>query len=113
MKHGRLAEACPPITYCDRIRGEEASVLGKAVRIDDDDRLAKALAEGAEFLIVGRRRFRLVEVTESPGEGEWYEPTDPEEVRALEEALHDDSEPFGPEEGRKYLKERLRQHGIG
>lgn len=92
---------------------KEASVMGKPFRIDDD-RLVRALEEGTEIVIVGRRRFRLVEVEgDNQVEGDFYEPTDPDEIRALEEALHDDSEPMGAEEGRNYLKDRLRQHGIG
>lgn len=82
--------------------------MGKAVRVDEASRLAKALAKGAEYLIVGHRRFRILEV-----EGEYYDPIDPEEIRAVEEALHDDTDVLDPEEGRNYLKEQLRQYGIG
>lgn len=86
--------------------------MGKVVRIEDGQ-LAKALVSGAEYLIVGHRRFRLIEVKEDePEEEGFYEPTDSEEIRALEEALHDKSELLDAEEGRKFLKEQLRQHGI-
>lgn len=87
--------------------------MGKSYRIDDD-RLVRALEEGTDIVIVGRRRFRLVEVEGDPQvEDDFYEPADPDEIRALEEALHDDSELIGSEVGRNYLKERLRYHGIG
>lgn len=82
--------------------------MGKAVRIDEDSRLAEALASGVEYLIVGQRQFRIVEVT-----GWFYEPTDPDEVMAVEEALHEDSQVLGSEEGRTYLTEELRKYGIG
>lgn len=86
--------------------------MGKPFRIEDD-RLVRALEEGTEIVIVGRRRFRLVEVEgDDLVEDGFYEPKDPDEIRALEEALHDDSELMGAEEGRNYLKERLRHHGI-
>lgn len=88
--------------------------MGKAVRIAKGDRLTKVLAEGTECLNVGRRRFRPVEVkADDNAEPAFYEPKDPEEIRVLEEALNDDSELLGVEEGRSFLRERLRQHGIG
>ena len=87
--------------------------MGKVVRIEDGQ-LARALVEGVEYLIAGQRRFRLVEVKgDEPEEGDFCQPTDPLEIQALKEALHDDSELMGAEEGRTYLKEQLRQHGIG
>jgi tRNA(Ile2) C34 agmatinyltransferase TiaS len=88
--------------------------VGKALRVRGNDRLAQAVAEGVEFLIIGRRRFQLVEVEgEEPVEEVFYEPTDPEEIRVVEEALRDNSRVMEADEGRQYLKERLRQHGIG
>lgn len=82
--------------------------MGKAVRIEKDSQLAEALANGVEYLIVGERQFRIVEVMR-----EFYEPIGPDEVLAVEEALLDDSEVLGPEEGRKYLTEQLKKYGIG
>lgn len=87
--------------------------MGKAVRIGENHRLAKALAEGAEYLVVGRRRFRLIEVeADDQMDGDFYEPSDAGGIQALEEALRDDSRLLDADEGRKFLKERLRENGI-
>lgn len=65
----------------------------------------------AEYLIIGRRRFLLVEVDEASDER--YFVTDPEEAALVREALRDTSARLSPEGAREYLKARLREHGIG
>lgn len=43
---------------------------------------------------------------------DFYAPIDPEEMKAVEAALHDESEVLDPEEGRKYLLKELRKLGV-
>lgn len=83
----------------------------KSYRVQDEE-VSRAITGGANYLLVGKRRFKIVEVAEVPAEPESYEVTDPEELRVLEEALNDKSRLLRGEEAREYLKARLREHGI-
>lgn len=82
--------------------------MAKVVRIQDR-RLAHEIQD-AEYLEIDGKRFLLVEV-ESSETGD-YEVTDPDEIRAIEEALGDTSPLLDSEEARRYLKTKLREHGI-
>ncbi len=84
--------------------------MPKAVRVHDDN-LRRALEAGAEYLIVGNRRFLLVEVADQ-GEGEYYDVTDPEEVQILDEALQDKGHRLRGEEARQHLIARLKEYGV-
>lgn len=84
--------------------------MTKAVRVQDGD-LCRALEAGAEYLIVGNRRFLLVEVADQ-GECEFYDVTAPEEVQILDEALQDTSRRLRGAEARQYLMARLKEYGV-
>lgn len=84
--------------------------MSKAIRIRDGE-LARALESGAEYLIVGQRRFLLVEVDDTGHEV--YDVTDPEEIELVLEAMQDTGPVLSGEEARAYLKARLKEHGIG
>ncbi|HWI51125.1 MAG TPA: hypothetical protein VNT01_03160 [Symbiobacteriaceae bacterium] len=53
--------------------------MAKAIRIQGEE-LLRVLEAGADYLIVGNRRFLLVEVADQ-GDGEFYDVTAPEESR--------------------------------
>lgn len=84
--------------------------MAKSIHVRDAE-LLRALEEGADYLVAGQRRFLLVEVQESTG-AEFHDVTVPEEVRILDEALQDTSQPLEGEEARKYLQERLNHYGV-
>lgn len=63
--------------------------MSKSVHVRDPE-LIRALEEGADYLVVGGRRFLLVEVDDS-NDTEPYNVTDPEEVALIREALQDNS----------------------
>lgn len=84
--------------------------MSKVVQVRDEE-VIRAVEEGAEYLIIGQRRFLLVEVDEAGDEP--YFVTDPEEAALVREALQDTSARLSPEAAREYLKARLREHGIG
>lgn len=84
--------------------------MKKAIQIRDTD-VIRAIEEGADYLVIGQRRFLLVEIDEATQEP--YRPTDPEEVALVREALNDTSPRLSGEAAREYLKARLREHGIG
>lgn len=84
--------------------------MSKAIRIRDGE-LAQALEAGADYLIVGKRRFLLVEVDDVGDD--MYEVTDPVEIELVLEAMQDTSPVLSGEEARAYLKARLKEHGIG
>lgn len=85
--------------------------MGKDVYVRDAE-LIRALEEGADYLVAGRRRFLLVEVDDS-NQTEPYNVTDPDEVALIQEALEDTSPRLSGDEARAYLKARLKEHGIG
>lgn len=84
--------------------------MAKAIRVQDDD-LRRALEAGAEYLIVGNRRFLLVEIDDQ-GDGEFYDVTDPEEVQILDEAIQDQSRRLRGAEARQHLLARLKEYGV-
>lgn len=84
--------------------------MGKAVRVKDKE-LLRVLEAGADYLIVGNRRFLLVEVADE-GEGESYDVTNPDEVKVLDEALQDTSPRLRGEEARQFLRDRLKAYGV-
>jgi hypothetical protein len=71
--------------------------------------LIRAVEEGADCLIIGQRRFLLVEIDEATEEP--YHP-DPEEVALIREAVRDTSPRLSGEAAREFLKARLRDHGV-
>ncbi|HYG60917.1 MAG TPA: hypothetical protein VD902_22800 [Symbiobacteriaceae bacterium] len=83
--------------------------MSKPIHIRDTD-VIRAVEEGADLLVIGRRRFLLVEVDEATDEP--YRVTDPEEAALVREALQDTSPRLSGEAAREYLKARLREHGI-
>lgn len=83
----------------------------KIVYRSQDQALERALEAGAEYLVVGNRRYRLVEVESH--DGDYYEPTSPEEIRVVRDALADQSPRLKGEAAREYLRARLQEHGIG
>jgi len=83
--------------------------VSKPIHIRDTD-VIRAVEEGADLLVIGRRRFLLVEVDEATDEP--YRVTDPEEAALVREALQDTSPRLSGEAAREYLKARLREHGI-
>lgn len=84
--------------------------MAKAVRVANEE-LLRVLEAGADYLIVGNRRFLLVEVAD-PGDCEFYDVTEPDEVKILDEALQDQSRRLSGAEAREYLAAKLREHGI-
>jgi hypothetical protein len=84
--------------------------VSKPIHIRDTE-VIRAVEEGADLLVIGRRRFLLVEVDEATNEP--YRVTDPEEAALVREALQDTSPRLSGEAARGYLKARLREHGIG
>jgi hypothetical protein len=83
--------------------------MNKPIQIRDEE-VIRAVEEGADCLIIGGKRFLLVEVDEATDEP--YHVTDPEEVALVREALQDTSPRLSGEDAREYLKARLREHGI-
>ncbi|HLO04754.1 MAG TPA: hypothetical protein VK191_16735 [Symbiobacteriaceae bacterium] len=84
--------------------------MAKAVRVQDEQ-LRRALETGVDYLIIDNRRFLLVEVTDQ-GEGDHYDVTDPEELKAVDEALQETSRTLRGAEARAYLDARLKEHGV-
>ncbi len=84
--------------------------MEKAIQVQDPE-LLSALQEGADYLIVGKRRFLLVEVEEGEA-GTFYDVQDPEEIEVARRALRDDSRRLAGEEAGAYLVNRLKEHGI-
>ncbi|HWI63867.1 MAG TPA: hypothetical protein VNT75_18690 [Symbiobacteriaceae bacterium] len=62
--------------------------MSKPIHIRDAD-VIRAIEEGADYLVIGKRRFLLVEVDEATEEA--YHVTDSEEVALVREALQDTS----------------------
>ncbi|MCL5045414.1 MAG: hypothetical protein M1598_01145 [Actinobacteria bacterium] len=83
--------------------------MNKAIQIDDVE-LLRAIQEGADYLIAGKRRFLLVEVPDPNGQA--YDVGDPAETQVVKEALHDNSLRLEGEAARKYLKARLKDYGV-
>lgn len=84
--------------------------MARAVRIQDEE-LRRALEAGTDYLIVGNRRFLLVEVVDQ-GECQFYDVTDPEEIQVLDEALQDTSPTLRGAMARERLRARLKEHGV-
>ena len=83
--------------------------MSKPIHIRDNE-VIRAIEAGADCLVIGRRRFLLVEVNEATEEP--YRITDSEEAALVSEALKDTSPRMSGEAAREYLKARLREHGI-
>lgn len=83
--------------------------MSKPIHIRDTE-VIRAIEEGADCLVIGQRRFLLVEVEEATDEP--YRITDPEEAALVREALKDTSPRLSGEAAKDYLKARLREHGI-
>ena len=78
-----------------------------------DDEVSRALLDGVNYLLVGKRRFKVIEVTDVPDEPEgFYEVMDPDELRILERTRTGNPRYLRGEEAREYLKARLSEHGI-
>ncbi len=84
--------------------------MAKVIRVQDEH-LRRALEAGAEYLVVGKRHFLLVEVSDQD-ECEFYDVTDPEEVQILDEALQDTSRRLRGAEARQHLIARLKEYGV-
>lgn len=83
--------------------------MGKPIHIRDTE-LIRAIEEGADCLVIGQRRFLLVELEEATNEP--YRITDPEEALLVREAVKDASPRLSGDAARDYLRARLREHGI-
>lgn len=83
--------------------------MSKPIHIRDTE-VIRAIEDGADCLVIGQRRFLLVEVDEATEET--YRITDPEEAELVRQALKDTSPRLSGEAARDYLKARLREHGI-
>ena len=83
--------------------------MSKPIHIRDAE-VIRAIEEGADYLVIGQRRFLLVEVEEATEEA--YHVTDPDELALIREALRDTSPRLSGEAAREYLRARLREHGI-
>lgn len=83
--------------------------MSKPIHIRDTE-VIRAVEEGADCLVIGQRRFLLVEVEEATDEP--CHVTDPDEVAFIREALRDTSPRLSGDAAREYLKARLREHGI-
>jgi hypothetical protein len=83
--------------------------VSKPIHIRDAD-VIRAIEQGADFVVIGQRRFLLVEVDEATQDA--YQVTDPEDVALVREALQDTSPRLSGEAARDYLKARLREHGV-
>lgn len=83
--------------------------MSKPIHIRDAD-VIRAIEEGADYLVIGQRRFLLVEVDEATEEP--YRVTDPDEATLIREALHDSSPRVSGDAAREFLKSRLREHGV-
>lgn len=84
--------------------------MSKSIQVRDAE-LIRAVEAGAEYLVIGKRRFLLVQVDEASEEP--YHVTDPEEVALVREALQDTSPRLSGDAAREFLKARLREHGVG
>lgn len=84
--------------------------MSKPIHIRDTE-VIRAVEEGADLLVIGRRRFLLVEVDKAADQPHLV--TDPEEAALVREALQDTSPRLSGEAAREYLKACLREHGIG
>lgn len=84
--------------------------VSEPIRIRDDE-VIRAVEAGADSLMIGKRRYLLVEVDAATDEP--YRVTDPEEAALVREALQDNSPRLSGDAAREYLKARLREHGIG
>lgn len=83
--------------------------MSKPIRISDTE-VIRAIEEGADCLVIGQRRFLLVEVEEATEEPHVI--TAPEEAELVREAVKDTSPRLSGEAARDFLKARLREHGI-
>lgn len=83
--------------------------MEKAVQVRDVE-LIRAVEEGAEYLIIGQRRFLLVELDDSSRE-EPIDVTDPEEIALIRKALASKRPLLSGEEARAYVRDRLKQYG--
>lgn len=83
--------------------------MTNAVRVQDGA-LIRAVEEGVEYLIIGQRRFRLVEV-DSPAEEEPYDVTDPKEIALIRKALDNTRPLLSGDEARAYVQAGIKKHG--
>lgn len=83
--------------------------MTRSVRVGDGE-LIRAVEEGAEYLIIGQRRFRLVEV-DSNAEEEPYDVTDPDEIALIRKALDNTRPLLSGDEARAYVQARTKKHG--
>lgn len=84
--------------------------MSKVIHVRDEQ-IIRAVEEGAEYLVIGQRRFRLVEAPEDTEEV--HDVTDPEEVALIEKALRDTRPPLSGDEARAYVQARLKEYGAG
>lgn len=84
--------------------------MSKSIRIRDHE-VIRAVEAGADSLMIGQRRFLLVEVDAATDEP--YRVTDPAEAALVREALQDNSPRLSGEAAREYLRARMRENGIG
>lgn len=90
--------------------GARGDVMSNVIHVRDET-LIRAVEEGAEYLVIGRRRFRLIEVPN--GAEEPHDVTDPEEVALIEKALRDTRPPLSADQARAYVQDRLKKHDAG
>ncbi|HEY3365715.1 MAG TPA: hypothetical protein VGK74_11720 [Symbiobacteriaceae bacterium] len=76
--------------------------MSKSVRVLDTE-LIRAVEEGAEYLVIGQRRFLLVAVDDSPSE-ESHEVTDPHEIALIRKALANTRPLLSGDEARAYVQ---------
>lgn len=83
--------------------------MEKAIHVRDVE-LIRAVEEGAEYLIIGQRRFLLVEMDDR-NHDEPDDVTDPGEVALIRKALDNTRPLMSGDEARAYVQNRLNKHG--
>lgn len=83
--------------------------MSKSIHVRDAE-LIRAVEEGAEYLIIGQRRFLLVEVGDNAAE-EPYDVSDPDEIALIRKVLDNARPLLSGDEAQAYVQARLRKHG--
>lgn len=89
--------------------GQRGGVVSKEIYVHDE-KLIRAVEEGAEYLVIGQRRFLLVEMDDT-ADTEPYRVTDPEEISMLRRALQNSEPLLTGDEALDYVQSQLKKHG--
>lgn len=79
----------------------------KLVKLENEE-LTNAITNGNAYIQVGNRKFMLFEVEEA-SQSDYYEVTDPEEERLLQEALNDHNPSLSKQEVLRQLAKHNKQ----